>query len=276
MNLEQVYQAVAPSIVAFGSKLFKAKDGVAPPFPDLLGTGFVIDPRGVVVTNRHVADELLKLPPHPKTGAPSAFALVFTAVQEEGEGHGLSAALLDIKHIVMISSFLSERPDYYGDPLPDIAFIQIEACELPALELASDHWSWRVGMPVATAGFAMGNAALTIYGSVNSITPLLRHGVVSSVFPFPCPTPHGFTVDIMTQGGESGSPIFMTDKPLVVGLLHAGFDYTNVTIALPSLMVKEAYRALLESNPFDFSGVPSLKEHFAGKQPASGVSWEAV
>jgi hypothetical protein len=37
----------------------------------------------------------------------------------------------------------------------------------------------------------------------------------------------------MTLGGESGSPIFLADSPAVVGLLHAGFDHTNITIALP-------------------------------------------
>jgi hypothetical protein len=122
----------------------------------------------------------------------------------------------------------------------------------------------------------MGNAALTIYGSINSITPLLRHGIVSSVFPFPCPTPHGFTTDIMTQGGESGSPIFLPDRPVVVGLLHAGFDNTNVTIALPSLMVAETYRGIRERVEYDFNGVPTLEEHFASAEPTNRPSWNAI
>jgi S1-C subfamily serine protease len=274
--LEQVYDAVSPSIVAFGSRLSRSRDGVSPPFPDLLGTGFFIDSRGIVVTNRHVAEEILKLPPHPKTAELSSFALVSSSVHEEREGHGLSSAMIDLKHINIVSSLITDREDYYGDPLPDIAFIQLDVGDVPALELAAQHWSCRVGMSVATAGFAMGNAALTIYGSINSVTPLLRHGIVSSVFPFPCPTPHGFTVDVMTQGGESGSPIFLTDMPVVVGLLHAGFDNTNVTIAIPSLMVREAFRALNERSPYDFSGVPTLEHYFANRKSNNRPSWEAV
>ena len=276
MNLEEVYETVTPSIVAFGSKIARATDGVGPPFPDLIGTGFFVDSRGIVVTNRHVAEELLKLPARPATGESSAFALVSSGVKEEGEGHGLSAAMIDLKRIDIISSFESERDDYYGDPLPDIAFIQLDVRGVPALELATDYWSWRVGMPVATAGFAMGNAALIIYGTINSITPLLRHGILSSVFPFPCPTPHGFTTDIMTQGGESGSPIFWTDRPVVVGLLHAGFDHTNITIALPSLIVTEAYRAILERVPYEFDGIETLEKHFASAEPTNRASWDPL
>src|SRR6185503_16108960 len=42
--------------------------------------------------------------------------------------------------------------------------------------------------------------------------------------------PHGFTVNVMTQGGASGSPIFLTSSGAVVGILYAGLnDYSRTS-----------------------------------------------
>ena len=45
---------------------------------------------------------------------------------------------------------------------------------------------------------------------------------MNNIFPFPTPHPHGFTIDIMQQGGSSGSPIFSTDRAEVVGMMFGG------------------------------------------------------
>ncbi|MBV8520461.1 MAG: trypsin-like peptidase domain-containing protein [Acidobacteria bacterium] len=274
-DLITTFRTLSPSIVAFGSKFARSKGGQAPPFPEIIGTGFVIDERGIVVTNRHVAEALLALPSAPNTSEPAAFALVYGGVYEENGGHALNAAPVDIIHYQMIGAFKAEK-EWYGDPLPDAAFLQLKVRGLKPVTLATDHWSWEVGTPVATAGFAIGAQAMVIYGNINQMTPILRQGVIASVFPFPCPTPHGFTIDIMTLGGESGSPIFRQDRPEVVGLLHAGFDNTNITLALPSLFVAEAYKAISAQNLFEFSSdVPTLDALFEG-EGSSGPEWTAV
>src|SRR5205085_639410 len=109
------------------------------------------------------------------------------------------------------------------------------------------------------------------------MTPILRQGIIASVFPFPCPTPHGFTIDVMTLGGESGSPIFRKDRPEVIGLLHAGFENTNITLALPSLLVDQAYKTILEQEIFTFkSDVPTLASIFERKGSQGGPEWSAV
>lgn len=64
----------------------------------------------------------------------------------------------------------------------------------------------------------------------------------------------------MTLGGESGSPIFLTDSPVVVGLLHAGFDGTNITLAVPSWLLAQMFDWYLASVPLDFAGVPSFDD----------------
>ena len=125
MRLERVFRRVAPSIVAFGSKVAVVQGDNAPPFPTLIGTGFFIDKRGIVATNRHVVEALMKLPPHPKAAQSTAFALVYSSVKQEGKGQALSAVIVDIVRADMIDTLTVEDGDpYYGDPAPDIAFVQ--------------------------------------------------------------------------------------------------------------------------------------------------------
>ena len=75
--------------------------------------------------------------------------------------------------------------------------------------------------------------------------PFLRHGIISSVHPFPCPNPHGFTIDALSQAGASGSPIILADSPAVVGMLYAAFEQKSITYALPSGLLEECVRLFL-------------------------------
>lgn len=247
MFLEETFEAVSPSIVALGSRISIA-DPNSPVFPKILGTGFVVDARGIVATNRHVAIPLQNLPAHPRTSRPSAFAMFVGPLIHFNGQYVRGVFFTDIKDYVVLDSFISDTP-FYGEHVPDISFLHLDVCELPALKLQTEENSWRVGMSIATAGYAMGKSALILYGRVNQINPFLRQGVVSSVFPYPAPKPHGFSMDIMTQGGESGSPVFLPDTDKVVGLLHAGFDLTNITIGIPSWLVQGRTRRLLKELP---------------------------
>jgi hypothetical protein len=257
--LVHTFAAVRRSIVAFASMAVFTKTGQTPVFPSLIGTGFVIDTRGIVATNRHVVDALEKLPTNPSTGGSAAVALIFSDIQQDRGGHFLRVMPVPIRRWDKLTTFTSSD-HFYGEPMPDVAFAQLNVGGLPALPLISQEGSWEVGRPIATAGFPLGTTALAIYGTINQVAPILRAGVIASVFPFPCPKPHGFTIDIMTLGGESGSPIFLTDSADAVGLLHAGFDGTNITLAVPSWIVAQAFDYYLARAPLDFAGVPSFDE----------------
>ena len=274
MKLEETYEAVSPSIVALGSRI-SVRQANAPIFPTILGTGFVVDSRGIIATNRHVADNLLQLPRHPVTNQPSAFAMFVGPLMEFKGKHIRGVFFTDIKDYVILDRFASNQP-FYGGGVPDIAFLQLDVCEVPALKLETEKNSWRVGMSIATAGYAMGDAALVAYGKINQITPLLRHGIISSVYPYPAPSPHGFTTDIMTQGGESGSPFFLPDSPTVIGLLDSGFDYTNITMGIPSWLVQLALDDCLKNYSFEFSGSSTLKDIMSKPDPKDGLRFETV
>jgi hypothetical protein len=73
----------------------------------------------------------------------------------------------------------------------------------------------------------MGIDALMAPGWMHQMTPTLQRGIVSAVLPFPGPTPHGYAVNIMVQGGASGSPVFLSDSGEVVGVLYANLNDTR-------------------------------------------------
>lgn len=255
MRLSEVFDVVRPAIVAFASNLTTPERLL----PEFVGTGFFVDDRGLVATNRHVVDVLRRLPRNPETDTSSAIALVFPSGEDSEGNQGIGVARVTIREYWPLETF--ERPEfYYGDPLPDVAFVQLNIRDVPTLQLALEPWTVRVGTRIGTAGFPLGEDPLIIYGAITQVTPVLRHGIVSSVFPCPCPHPHGFTVDILTQGGASGSPIFLAESPAVIGMVHAGFPNTNFTYAVPAEILSGALKKLLTSDQVDFGHPPTFEE----------------
>ena len=263
MGLPEIFQSIRPSIVALGSRISITRAGTKPLFPEILGTGFIVDPRGIVATNRHVVEEISKLPPHPYTGANTALAILFTEV-EVGDGqHGMGTILRGIRGHWLLDEF-STHGAYFGASMPDLAFLHLDVKDVPAVTLATEPNVLTIGREIATAGFPLGNGPLTVFNKITQLTPMLRRGIISSVFPFPCPHPHGFTIVVMTQGGASGSPIFLAESQTVVGILHANVvGATNITIALPSKIISEAVEKFFGAEGargLDLSEVPTFSE----------------
>ena len=107
-------------------------------------------------------------------------------------------------------------------------------------------------------------------------TPTLRHGIIRSVFPFPGPNPHGFSIDALLQGGASGSPVFLPEAPLVIGMIESQLPSTNFTVALPAHLLKSALEDFLRSGQMKFESVPTLKELIAAGHGREGneLSWD--
>jgi hypothetical protein len=114
-------------------------------------------------------------------------------------------------------------------------------------------------MEIATAGFPMGTDALSAPGWIHQMTPTLQRGIVSAVLPFTCNTPHGFAINVMTQGGASGSPVFYPNTGEVAGVLYGGlFDIgltkgkdlykvpTNISYVVPSHYIKRILTTALQ------------------------------
>jgi hypothetical protein len=77
MDLSETFQAVAPAVVAFAETRILAPAGSPPLSPKIFATGFVVDPVGIVATNRHVIERVAELLPDPKTPKPNVAAILF-------------------------------------------------------------------------------------------------------------------------------------------------------------------------------------------------------
>ena len=121
-----------------------------------------------------------------------------------------------------------------GD-VPDIAFLQIDVREVPYLILNREPNVIQIGREVGVAGYPLGERPLTIHGKISQLTATVRRGIISAVYPAPSRFPDGFTTDIAVQGGNSGSPVFLADSGLVVGMIHAhAVGAQNIALALPA------------------------------------------
>jgi len=109
----------------------------------------------------------------------------------------------------------------------------------------------------------MGTDQLKAPGWLHQLSPTLQTGIVSAVHPFPCTTPHGFTINVMAQGGASGSPVFNQNSGEVLGTVHAGIEEshfdtgqsiyqypTNYTWVVPSHFLVNSLKSVLATSEF--------------------------
>ena len=291
MTLTELYDNVTPCVVGFISKMQQLPAGQPPIFPEIFGTGFLATSDGLVITNRHVVEFLEQVGRHPQTGEFAGAALMFLV---EPDKHGCQVLNIGVKSWGAIDSF-SSSSEWYGQTVPDIGFVQLEVRETPFLELADEDFYLRPGMGIATIGYPLGTAPLTLHGKISQVGPFIRRGIVSSVYPFATPRPHGFTFDIMQQGGSSGSPIFASDSPKVVGLMWGGVNEprlaqsesaslmytlnTNISLAESAHIVRAALETVLATEQPDTARLPTLQQlRDAHPRPNenTGFSWSST
>ncbi len=192
--LTRLFEQASPCVLGFISKLSRLPAGVPPLYPQIFGTGFFADPGGIVMTNRHVVEAFDHVPKHPKTGASGLAAILFLRGEDQKSCQML---VVDVRGYCVLGTFASSDR-WHGLNVPDIGFVQLGVREVPFLRLASEDYYVGIGMEVATIGYPMGTLPLTALGKVNQVTPFLRRGIVSSIFPFPVANPHGRYSDSTT------------------------------------------------------------------------------
>ena len=226
MALSDIYPAIKRSIVAFVPRY--APDGSQQPMlPPIIGTGFVVRQDGVIITNHHVI---------------RAFAEVFRPSDLPDSDWGVDALLFfpadsgvrDIRLAVMGVARIGSG----SSAGPDLGLVHVRAAGLIPLTMAGPE-AIAEGAEIATAGFPLGRHALEGPGGLYQLSPTLQKGIISAVLPFPGPGLRAFSINIMSHGGASGSPVFLTDSGKVVGILYSALTDTvrttgEATYAMPT------------------------------------------
>jgi len=273
MELVESYKIVKKSIVAITLKYVPHYDKQSMPtdFPPILGTGFIVNENGLIVTNDHILDAISKLwrPP----GAEKDWGVFATLFHMTPEGQ--VKIPLEIIGAGKIDTF-APGGAYYGPKKPDLAFMHVKARGLPSLKISD--CSIEEGIELATAGYPMGTDALRAPGWLHQITPTLQSGIVSAVLPYPCEAPHAFTINVMAQGGASGSPVFYPDSGAVAGILYGGLldshqvdshqVPTNISYVVPSHYINHLIKEMLENPEFKNSvDKMTIDEMIASNKP---------
>jgi S1-C subfamily serine protease len=260
MSFPLQYKNLKPAVVAIVARISRRPD-----FPDIIGTGFIADADGVIVTNDHVIKAVKQLPK--RKGAPDNEWPIRVMLLRDLPGQGMGVIYLDVEGIGSLGREKPIEGYHYGSDLPDIGVIYVKARGLPFLEVEPD-FSLDEGDEVFISGFPMGTTTLRAPGWIHQINPVLQRGIVSAIQPFPCEKPHGLLIEAMVQGGSSGSPIFNPKTGKVAALLYGGIidqqaiqlpngamlpyrNNTSLTMAVPAYLVSDILK--LAANPSDKS-----------------------
>jgi S1-C subfamily serine protease len=264
MSLPQIIEKTMPSVVAIGTRIEVTQADKPPSFPLIIGTGFVVDENGLIATNDHVLKELYKWPKQ------SRFVAFFHHAPLSNGGVFVGVAFRNVVSSFELSSF-SHTGRFFGDSTPDIAFSVVDIRGLPAMKINGRDNALQIGAEVISIGFPQGRDTLSPHGGdvPSQLHPFVRRGIVSSVLPCPSPLPHGFTVDVLTEGGASGSPICSAENGEVLGILYGSFHLLQESL----MTVRNQWEPNLD--------VPSLSEIFeadiskAGNNPTeSPMTWD--
>jgi len=217
MRLIDLYKNIKPTIVAFCARYSAdPKYAAQGDFPFILGTGFIIDSRGIILTNQHVVDQFQKLPKPPEAETFDAVG----AMMFDQHGHEMKTPSFkvlghtDIKSHTPVDGHFDRRP-------ADLALVCINVYDLPTCKIRTERGGITEGLDIGTAGFPMGKTGLVdpADGLIQQLSPVLQRGIVSAIQPFSVDNPVSFTINILLQGGASGSPVFDIKTGEVIGVV---------------------------------------------------------
>ncbi|MBI4128298.1 MAG: trypsin-like peptidase domain-containing protein [Parcubacteria group bacterium] len=247
---DQVFKRVKAATVALAVVSDKVDYEKKPPY-SIVGSGFCVHPRGIVVTCRHVlegfmsksvAQQIAKIPEDQRDKKTQLMGQV-----ESITPHALFF-LPDVSsdQLIVISSAVdiaTAKTDF------DLGMIRIHlhaafSNGYPTVEI-EDFEKVTEGMEIAVCGFPLGNHLLE---QIGTITSSFSRGIVSSIIPSPgVPKEHlkGFQLNITATHGNSGGPVFSLRNGKVFGVLQRGIQDREGNL-LPGLVKAEPIYPVLE------------------------------
>lgn len=185
-----------------------------------IGTGFVVDAAGLVVTNKHVVS----------SGTPESYKVV---LKDDTE--------YQVEKI-------------WRDPLNDLAILKITASNLPYVEMG-DSDSLKVGNFVVAIGTALGEFRHTVTTGV--VSGLGRGITAGDGFSMAEKLDNVIQTDAAINPGNSGGPLLNSAGQVIGVNVAVSQSANNIGFALPINVVKESLNNFNTTGQFDrpFFGV---------------------
>ena len=213
---QQVVQPVFPGLFGFSPSL---PSGEVEEIQQDIGTGFVVDESGLIVTNKHVV---------------SATNAEYKVIDKEGTEHTVEKI--------------------YRDPTNDLAILQVSGAALEPLAMG-DSGVLRVGESVIAIGTALGEFRHTVTtGVISGIGRSITAGNGFSAFE---ELQNVIQTDAAINPGNSGGPL-LNNRGEVIGVnVAVSANAQNVGFALPINVIKDSIANFNETGQFErpFFGV---------------------
>lgn len=194
----------------------------------ILGSGFCVHPRGIIVTCAHVIEAFME----------KKIKEYIDSIPEEEKSKSLQT-IPDTRALVPHALFYVPRPD-----LQQVLVVatRVDICmaktnmDLGLLRLhphagypggyptveTENFENIHEGMEIATCGFPLGNL---LFKQLGTVTSSFSRGIVSSIIPTPGASRKdvsGFQLDLRATHGNSGGPVFSWDTGRVFAVLQGG------------------------------------------------------
>lgn len=230
-----VVKNVGPSVITIGVRLDPTNRSLSDPFSlffeqnedteneneiQYIGSGFVIDSEGLIVTNKHVVSD------------PD---VQYVIVNENGES-------FDVE-------------DIYSDPLNDLAILRVNGNSLKAVKLG-DSENLQVGQYVIAIGTALGEFRNTVTTGV--ISGLGRGITAGSPYEgFVERLDDVIQTDAAISPGNSGGPLLNSNGQVIGVNTAVAASGQNIGFAIPINIVKQSLENFNQTGQFNrpFIGV---------------------
>lgn len=216
----------------------------------ILGSGFCIHPRGVVITCEHVLSAFMDKPLHESIA--------------EAADPGQTSQLINFKTLTPHALFYDtkrSKHQLFVFPIPmdaaiaktnfDLGMIRLRTHPafkngFPYLE-AGDYSNIYEGMEVWTCGFPLG---VHLQKQLGTVTSSFTKGIISSIIPSPDTAQEhlkGFQLNLTATHGNSGGPVFFPETGKVFGVLQRGVRGQNGNL-LQGITKAEPIHPIFEHN----------------------------
>ena len=289
MKLEEIYKEIANCIVSINlrsSPEQNAKNNVN--YNPILGTGFVVGEDGIILTCGHVVDEIINKTERDslnefnkktaevvekfKKGQDVSFEFVKAKGKcpayvnffiDNGKGVNICPCnIIRVSKTVVMKTTMNR----ICNKIPDLGLLEVNVKNLKKVQICKDYKKIDVGADVGTLGFPMGKDLLigrevidnNIREYIQQTSPTLKKGIISAILPTKCEKPELLLTDIMVQGGQSGSPLFLVDSGEVISVviesIHQIIKYTHRINSAELVMQIPIPTGLSYSVPLHFLG----------------------